>query len=248
MVDAVVRPTGGWEGKRVLEIGPGDSLGAGLLALAEGAVFYRAIDRFPVTYDPAVERRVFLKLLEPLPPEKRARAEAVVEIRADDYRICDDRFAYFNDLSIEQATRRFPPESFDVIYSNAVLEHVASVQTTFENVNKLLAPGGVMFHQVDFRSHQRFEKHPLHFLTYPRFLWRAMTSHTGEPNRVRPPAYKATLNDLGFEDVTWEVIERFDTELIRTVCPTLAPEYRSLPEKDLAWALVRLSARKPTSI
>jgi SAM-dependent methyltransferase len=244
-VDATVRRVGGWAGKRVLEIGPGDSLGVGLLVLAGGAARYRAIDRFPVSFDRAAERRIFLDLIDSFSGLQQARVADTVEITPTGYRILDDRFSYSNSISIEHAPHHFSGEKFDVVFSNAVLEHVADVRSSFEAMRELLAPEGVMLHDVDLRSHQRFEQHALHFLEYSPFLWKIMTSHTGEPNRVRFPTYIQILEDLGFLDIRVDVRERFDAELVRKVKPRLAEAFRSLEGEDLAVAAFRLEATAP---
>ena len=44
-------------------------------------------------------------------------------------------------------------ESIDMIYSQAVLEHVNDLAYTYEALNRWLKPGGIMSHQVDFKSH-----------------------------------------------------------------------------------------------
>ena len=171
--------------------------------------------------------------------------EAAVAVTEDGYHSPSERFRYFNAISLEEASRRFAGEAFDVIFSNAVLEHVADVRSSLASMRSLLAPGGVMLHDVDLRSHQRFEKHPLHFLEYPAGLWRAMTSNTGEPNRERLPAYRGIVAELGFEDVRVEVTERFEAGLVRRVRPRLARPFRGLSEEDLAVAAFRVSARAP---
>lgn len=236
---------GGWEGKRVLEIGPGDSLGAGLLALAHGASRYCAIDRFAVGFDRAVERRLFGLLLETLGDTERARVAQAIELTDSGYDASESRFAYFNDIAIEEARSRVPDPQFDVIFSNAVMEHVRSVEDSLTVMRELLAPGGLMFHEVDFRSHQRFEKHGLQFLEYSPGLWRMMTSHTGEPNRVRAATYLEILRRLGFVEIEFEVMERFDAALIRRARPRLAAEFRRLSDDELALAHGRLTARLP---
>lgn len=244
-IDELVTAHGGWTGRRVLECGPGDSLGVGLLALAAGASSYCAIDRFPVEFDMASERRVFQILLDGMDGESRARVEAAIELLADGYRVRDGRLTYFNSISLEEASRRFAQERFDVIFSNAVLEHVGDLESSLRSMRELLVPGGVMLHDVDLRSHQRFEKHPLHFLEYSPSLWRAMTSNTGEPNRCRLPAYLAILQHLGFEDVQVRVTQRFDEDLVTRVRPRLAAAFRDLSPEDLGVAVFIVTARAP---
>jgi SAM-dependent methyltransferase len=243
--DAVVGASGGWAGRRVLECGPGDSLGVGVLALAKGAASYCAIDRFAVSFEPGRESAIFRELLSSLPPEEKRRVEEVIAPDAGRYRPRSDRLRYFNSIPLEEASRRFAKGSFDVIFSNAVLEHVGDVASSLRSMRELLAPGGVMAHDVDLRSHQNFEKHELHFLEYSPALWRAMTSNTGEPNRVRLPEYCRILGDLGFVDVAIAVKSRFDPDLVRRVRPRLARPFRELSEDDLSVAVFLVTARAP---
>jgi SAM-dependent methyltransferase len=245
--DGAIGPSGGWQGRRILECGPGDSLGVGVLALANGAESYCAIDRFPVSFDPQREGAIFRELLDTLPAEERRRVEAVIVLDAGGYRLRNERFRYFNSIPLEEASRRLGTGSFDVVFSNAVLEHVGDVASSLRSMRELLAPGGIMAHDVDLRSHQNFEKHELHFLEYSPALWRAMTSNTGEPNRVRLPEYLRILEELGFEDVQIRIKSRFDPDVVRRVRPRLARPFRKLSEDDLSVAVFLVTARAPAA-
>jgi len=43
--------------------------------------------------------------------------------------------------------------SVDMIYSQAVLEHVNDLEHTYRMLSRWLKPGGFMSHQIDFKSH-----------------------------------------------------------------------------------------------
>jgi SAM-dependent methyltransferase len=245
-LDDAVCQEGGWEGRHVLEVGPGDSLGTGLLALAKGAASYCAIDRFAVEFDLAVERRVFLALMAGLTEEERRRVSSVIAILPDAYRVDESRFRYLNSVGLEDAGCLLARGSVDVIFSNAVLEHVADVGGSIASMRSLLRPGGIMLHDVDLRSHHvGFERHPMQILEYPDWLWHAMTSHTGDPNRARLPQYLEHLRNCGFVDVQVQVQQRFDAEMIERVRSRLARSFREVPVDDLEVAVFLLSARVP---
>ena len=49
-------------------------------------------------------------------------------------------------------------ESVDLLLSQAVLEHVDDLPSTYEALARWVRPGGVMSHQIDFRSHGMSDK------------------------------------------------------------------------------------------
>ena len=79
----------------------------------------------------------------------------------------------------------------DVVLSNSVLEHVQDLPALFAELARILAPGGVMLHRVDYRDH--FFKYPFHFLLYPRWVWNWFLNPGDLPrwryddHAVRPP-------------------------------------------------------------
>ena len=133
---------------------------------------------------------------------------------------------------------------FDVIFSNAVLEHVVDLEATLRAMWDLLAPGGIMFHDVDLRSHQTYESHPLQFLEYSHSLWRWMSSHNGEPNRVRLPQYLDILHRLGFTNIKLGIKKVFDADLVGANKHRLAKEFRNLSLEDLSPAVFWFSCCK----
>lgn len=244
-VDDFVAGHGGWQGKRVLEVGPGDSLGTGLLALAHGAGTYDAIDGFRVRFDPSCEREVFARLRATLTAEEAERVADIQPFPGPGVPDAKRRLAYANDLPLERAPQRLGTGVFDVIFSNAVLAQVAEPVTAARALGALLAPGGVMLHDIDLRSHQTYEVHPLQFLTYPQWLWRLMSSHCGQPNRARMDDWLSYFTAAGLEIHSATVTEEFATELVANVIPRLAEPFRNLAVAQLKPAVIIVTAGKP---
>ena len=63
-------------GKRVLEYGPGDTLGAALMLYAHGAESVHSIDHFPIHRITARSTAIYRAILDTLSGEARARAES----------------------------------------------------------------------------------------------------------------------------------------------------------------------------
>ena len=125
-----------------------------------------------------------------------------------------------------------------VVYTGKIFTKIDDfVAGTLAACRRLLRPGGVMLHEVDLRSHQTYEKHALQFLEYPSWLWRLMSSHNGEPNRVRMPAYLKISSELGFDEIETTIVESFPDELIAAVRPKLASEFQTLSDDDLSPAI-----------
>jgi SAM-dependent methyltransferase len=259
----------GIAGRRVLELGPGEELSLALRFLAAGAAGVSCIDRFRFDVDPVWEGEVYRLLLEDLDAEGRARLAGVLtpDGLLDE---SNDRLDVVRGVGIEGGAQRPRSPRFDLIVSLAVLEHVYDLAQALRMMDALLAPGGVMLHQVDLRDHGMFSgggRHPLEFLTVRDPLYRLMTSHTGAPNRERIGTYRELLRGLGHEakievmnvggsreDLTPSteqlVVGRdLDPELaesIERLRPRLAPAFAGLPVEELAATGITIRSRKPS--
>ena len=220
-------------GKRVLEYGPGDVLGAALLFHAYGAASVLCVDRFPLQNVSENNARIYLALTQRLPPMLRERAlKAFVRpgdpqsgLRSDcvDYRVTPDGLAG-------------KAAAFDFIVSRAVLEHVNSLEATLQDIERCLAPEGVSIHNVDLRSHTLDRYRPFDFLTWPEPLYRLMYSHKGFPNRWRPDTYRAILKRTRLRIRAMEPTSRLAMEDVERIKPKLARHLRGASSDDLSWA------------
>jgi SAM-dependent methyltransferase len=180
------------KGKKVLEVGPGRSLGISLLFILGGAKKVYAIDRFNCL---SSRDDLVLKHLSPKYEYYMKQIEYVTL-----------PIEYLNDKKIGKV---------DLIVSNAVMEHVNDLEHTFRNLYSLLSPSGIMIHKVDLRAHNRFLKGgPLWFLKYSNFLWKMMGNNIGAPNRMRFPDYKYILKKYGFE-FKFKIDEYFDLNEVK---------------------------------
>jgi SAM-dependent methyltransferase len=165
-------------GAQVGELGPGDSIGTGLAALLSGAKGYVGLDIVPFaakTDVPAIFEELVQMYVnyEAIPDDKEFPG---VRPRLDSYAFpqhlidCSDlvstaeRIKRELDGGLSKSGRicyRVPwnsPEvitrsSLDLIFSQAVLEHVDGLDETYMAMWAWLKPGGYASHVVDFRAH-----------------------------------------------------------------------------------------------
>jgi SAM-dependent methyltransferase len=187
------------KGLRVLELGPGDSLGTARMMADHGAHVV-AIDRFSPTSLPG-------------------------------------GFEFFAGVGVEDAVSQFGEASFDLIYSIAVLEHVAELGAAFDAMYRLLRPGARLAHAIGGGDHGMFSDgghHPLTYMTIPTSLYRLMTAHSGGPNRVLPFAVRRIVERYDWE---WSltvgnvlgVASTLDP-YVEQICPAAFPEQTALVE------------------
>jgi SAM-dependent methyltransferase len=255
-------------GAAVLEVGPGETLALALRMIAAGAQTAVAIDRFPVQAGVVRQRAVYRELLERLDGEESARARSVYR-DADDPPLDPERIRLMDHLAAENAGAALDPESFDIVLSLAALQHTAQLEPALRSLDRLLAPGGVMAHQIDFGDMGIFSgrgMHPLSFLTVPDRAYRWMGSNLGIPNRGLISAYRSVLEDLGYqlqvritkvlgdaekldhyrdELIEGRDFERRHVELLDRIRPRMLERYRSLPDADLLTQSALIVARKP---
>jgi SAM-dependent methyltransferase len=165
-------------GACVGELGPGDSIGIGLAALLTGASRYVGLDIIPFSARADLEK-IFEELVqlysrrEPIPdhnefPRVRPRLESY---EFPNHLIDWDNFSSTaenvgNELRSALGTRQFvdyrapwtsanevAAASLDVIFSQAVLEHVDGLEETYKAMSVWLKPGGYASHVIDFSAH-----------------------------------------------------------------------------------------------
>jgi hypothetical protein len=255
------------QGKRILEIGPGDNLGVALLLAASGAAQVVCLDRFETRSDPAQRRKIYETLRSGLSGEQRERFDEALDISSLRFR--PEKVRAVIGVPIEKADTVLEAGSFDWILSRAVLEEVpkAKLAACFDVQHRLLAPAGRMAHKIDLRDYGIFSTrgfHPLEYWTLPGWLHALMSSHEPAPNRRRASAYRALLENLGYRCDTfithlagaeaeiephwkdWPRDARVDQarQLVARIRPRLAAEFQALSEEDLMTTGIFVAATK----
>ena len=197
-------------GARVLEVGPGFSLATGLLALAQGAASYRAIDRFDVLMDGA--------------EDVHARIAAALGIAGRER-------ALRYDLVTFPALPELPDAACDAIVSNATFEHVDDVEGTFRALRRAAAPGARMVHWIDGRTHTRpFNlRDPLSMYRFAPRTYERGLGFPGAPNRLLAEDYVAAARAVGWRRAEIVPDLELDAAYVDAVHPHLARPFRERP-------------------
>jgi hypothetical protein len=204
-------------GKRVLELGPGDTRAVALLTRIAGASGWEGLDPFDIqsrrtTYLDAIYTPVLKRRGEP-----RTASE-----------LLDGCVVHGSAASLLTNGRRF-----DVIVSRAVLEHVRDLGELFRVVSMVARDDAVWIHKIDLRDHGIRHRHPLDFLCFSDGAWNAMSSHIDLPNRERVARYLAVGNDVGLRTAWAASTHVIDEDAVESVRPSLAPRFRPAPAAEL---------------
>ena len=213
-------------GARILELGPGPHFGTALILASHGAsvvVADRFLPHWNADYHPAIYEGIRRKY--PGPTSALSRA---IEHGHDH----------------ELTTLAEPAETlpscqceFDLIFSNAVLEHVADLDSVIERCAAVTKSGAINSHQIDFRDHDSFDR-PLEFLLEADddFAMK-FERRLGEcGNRRRPLEASRCFRNCGFSLEVVYPTERASPEYLADFLPRLraAPSrYADWPSEDL---------------
>lgn len=255
--------------RTVVELGPGDSIGIGLMALLTGAEQYHALDAVRhasaemnlLVFDQLVD---LLTIQTPIPsggefseilPELsdyRFPREILTEARLTQAlaseRLTRLRNALAGDLTASPIyylapmgrMNEIPSSSVDLIISQAVMEHVDQLEAIYAECFRILKPGGFMSHQVDFRCHDTAPEWNGHW-KYSDLTWRLMRG--GRPwfiNRQPCSMHLSLVSRAGFS--LCAEIKQFGNFGISS--RQLASRFKALSENDLKTAGVLVLANK----
>jgi hypothetical protein len=254
-------------GMRILEVGPGDSLGVALKFAAAGASRVVCLDKFRSEADPSQQREIYLAVRESLDGDELRRFDDAVSLSSG-IELNPERVTYLCGAGIEEASESFEPGAFDLIVSRAVLQEVHDIDSAFYSMDRLLSSGGHIAHKIDLSDEGMFSlngMHPLTFLTIPRSVYEAMTRHASKSNRRLADYYRAKMVELEYdarvfvtgilgcgelrphkEGITLEIDCPASTlTLVDEIRPKLCAEFKDIPYEDLIVSGVFITARKP---
>jgi SAM-dependent methyltransferase len=138
-------------------------------------------------------------------------------------------------------------QQFDLIVSNAVLEHVFDLARVARSLADLTRPGGINSHQVDFGDHLDRDS-PLEFLTRSntRFYLERLR-HPSQGNRLRQSECIAIFKGAGFDIDTPEPSAFAEDGYMQEFLPRLRQSksrYRDWAAADLRVLGTRLYLRR----
>lgn len=258
----------------VAELGPGDSLGIGLAALLSGSEIYFAFDLLEYAnvkrnlriFDELV--CMFIRR-DAIPDESEF---PVVMPRLDSYDfphhiIGNLQLKQALDLPRLETIRRsivnpnlagamiryivpwsdssvVEPGTVDLIYSQAVLQHVDDLHNTYRCMNIWLKPGGYLSHSIDFKCMGTSNEWNGHWC-YSDLLWRLIRGR--RPfliNREPRSRHMTLLQEHGFKVVIESSI-KLQSNLSIT---DLAERFRSLSDNDLVTSASFVQAVKQSTV
>jgi len=245
--------------KIVAELGPGGSLGIGLAALISGCDKYYALDVVELANDECNlkifdELVTLFQNRTPIPgenefpevkpyldkydfptdilDEKRLQhaldksriakiRESIIDIQRDDSPI--QYMAPWYDASVIENG------SVDMIYSQAVLEHVEDLPGTYKAMRLWLKPNGYMSHQIDLKCHGLATEWNGHW-AHSDLMWKLIKGRRPYLlNREPHSKHVELLKSEGFE-IKCDKIIKSKSNLTRSA---LAPRFKYIDDEDL---------------
>ncbi|MCI0338109.1 MAG: methyltransferase domain-containing protein [Acidobacteria bacterium] len=243
----------------VAELGPGDSLGIGLAALISGVDKYFAFDivehadternlqifeelvslfrnrvdvpredEFP-NLKPYLEtykfpRRILMddRLSRALEDDRIERIKNSIRDRNYHNPVLEYRVPWFDPLVIGE-------RSVDMIYSQAVLEHVDDLSNTYRAMHSWLKPGGYISHMIDFKCHKTADEWNGHW-TYSDLTWKLIRGKRSYLlNREPHSTHLKLLLEEGFKVVCDQTIKSKSPITKRS----LSGRFRNMSDEDL---------------
>lgn len=254
------------KGSRIGELGPGDSLGVGLAALLSGADEYVGLDIVPFSATADLENildeliEMYLRR-EPIPdhtefpfiwPQLKSYEfpEHVVDLSQFTQRVteirADLRAGISNGRLLQykvpwNRTANIAKSSLDLIFSQAVLEHVDDLDDTYKSMFMWLKSGGYGSHVIGFVSHHLAPTWNGHW-AFSDLEWRMVRGRREFLiNREPLSTHLCYAKNAGFELLCLD--KDYGTDGMNPC--KLAPRYQNLSAEDARTSSVMLLTQKP---
>ena len=227
----------------LLELGPGDNVGQGVIFAMTGAKKYYGLDiyRAPQFYNRAPYQAVAALLSTVAPAAIVSNVESVFRADGDKVVFNTEKVEYL--FPHQSYDIPLPPGSVDYVFSHSVFEHISDPEATINAIFRLLPSSGLTAHHFDMRDHQDFSK-PLEFLKLDAetFKKRDMPLQYST-NRWRLSDFVAAFKKSGFRVDKAEVTSRLAmTEEMRQ---SLHADFQRYSLEDLSALTAVIVAEKP---
>ena len=218
--------------KIVAELGPGDSLGVGIMSILSGADKYYSFDVHPKT---TVEENIGLASIlstmlldkEPIPnqeefprvyPEledysfpsrlinlseitdnKLRKKSQIIDLLLENMESTVDSEKLIHYVCPWNDDRLLKKGTVDLVFSQAVLEHVDDLEGTYSSMSDWLKKGGLISHQIDFKAHGTSKYWNGHW-SYSDYEWKLIRAdHPYSLNRAPLSVHLKLIKKNGFE-------------------------------------------------
>jgi hypothetical protein len=257
-----------FDGKVVVELGPGSSYGMGIASILSGARRYYAFDLIDHTtaernlaiFDALVEMfsnrvaiphdgfcaRIFPFIDDPafptklLPDSLLERTLHPDRLKAIRHDLASQGEVFIRSRSSADLANASIDEPANIIVSESVLEHVDDLKSTYAAFGRWLAPDGAMVHLIDYTSHNLSHDWNGHWQCSP-YLWSLVRGKRYYLiNRMPHHVHVDLLRANGFTVVHSDLCRRVDG-LTRD---QLSPEFRTMSSIDATTALASIACRR----
>ena len=260
----------------IAELGPGDSIGTGLAGLLSGSKKFYALDVIEHTdikknisvFDELVtlfanhsalpDDNEFPRVLPRLtsynfPSEiftdnnlenflEKSRIQSLrnelVDIKKQKNSI--KYMCPWNDPKIIES------DSVDVVFSQAVLEHVEDIKHTYNAMYRWVKKGGCISNEIDFESHGLSDEWNGHW-SFSDLTWKLMKGKRPYLiNREPLSKHLEAVQDAGFEIVSVIPVKTFPSDVYTGTIERdkLAQKFRNISEEDFTTTSAHILARK----
>lgn len=220
------------------EIGPGGAMGVGLCALLAGAQRCIGLDEFEHA-SKSLNTEIFRDLIRlgdwsGVSEERINAIELAIKSQPNPLGL---ELSYKTPMS---AAAEIESSSVDFLISSVVMEHVENITDTYKLCARLLKPGGIMSHLIDFKSHGTANRWNGYWC-YDHNRWRKISGNRPYLlNRAPYSAHIEAIAKLPFK-IIWT--ER-DTCYDGVARSDLAKEFTYLSDEDLTIRSARILARR----
>ena len=235
---------------KILHIGPGGHLGVEMLLNAFGACFVHAVEfhSFRLKYPDVTEVAHFYLNLQKKIETYQATDFHQLKLltrRNGKIMINPDKIRLLHPCSVTALP--FQDNSFDLVLHHLVFEHVLEPEKGYEEIWRVLKPGGRTAGFVNPQDHRSMGGpagyHPLKFLEHSREEWYSLSKRLNVHNQMTTPEHREMIKAAGFQITRWQTNHRI--EITDEMWESFDPMFHPLNRDEVGILSFSFVAEKP---